>query len=320
MAGQLAAAERARWARSGVEPLTADEGLALLDAALAGPGGALVPVRLDTAALRERAADGVLPAPLRGLVRAPLRQAVVQDATASWAERTAALPRPERENAVADLVLGAAATVLGHATPATIDGTRAFRDLGFDSLTAVELRNRLVAGTGLRLPATAVFDHPSPQALTAFVLSLLPGDQVSPGGAPGPAVAVVAPVADDPIAIVGMACRYPGGVVSPEDLWNLVASGTDAVGPFPADRGWDLAALYDPDPETLGTSYAREGGFLYEAGAVSYTHLDVYKRQDEVCAALDVHLERPLRDVVSARARSWTRRGGRCLLYTSRCV
>ncbi|MFE5208782.1 SDR family NAD(P)-dependent oxidoreductase, partial [Streptomyces sp. NPDC056600] len=264
MAGQLAAAERARWARSGVQPLTADEGLALLDAALAGPGGALVPVRIDSAALRERAAGGVLPAPLRGLVRTPLPRAAVHGTAANWVERTAALPGPERENAVAEVVLQAAAAVLGHTTPASIDGARAFRDLGFDSLTGVELRNRLVAGTGLRLPATAVFDHPSPQALTAFLLSLLPGDAPVPAGAAGSAVAV--PVADDdPIAIVGMACRYPGGVASPEDLWNLVASGTDAVGPFPADRGWDLSALYDPDPETLGTSYSREGGFLYGA-------------------------------------------------------
>ncbi|MFG3056988.1 type I polyketide synthase, partial [Kitasatospora sp. NPDC048239] len=263
MAGGLGAAGLARWARAGLPALGTEEGLALLDAALQHPAPALVPVRFDPVALRARAAAGPLPAPLRALVRAPRRRA---DASprggSSWADRTAALGAPERSRTIAELVQTTVATVLGHATPATIDATRAFKELGFDSLTGVDLRNRLAATTGLRIAATAVFDHPSPAALGAHLQSLLPGATA----ARGPVEPVTAVAADDdPIVIIGMACRYPGGVASPEDLWRLVTSGGDAIGDFPADRGWDLDALYDPDPERIGTSYTRQGGFLAQA-------------------------------------------------------
>ncbi|MFD4791677.1 SDR family NAD(P)-dependent oxidoreductase, partial [Streptomyces sp. NPDC058459] len=232
MAGGLGADGRARWARSGFAPLSGAEGLALLDAVPSGAAGALVPVRLDVAALRERAASAPLPAPLRHLARPALRRAAGATAArgdGSWAERTGALPDAERDRAVAELVRTTVATVLGHATSVSIDAGRAFRDLGFDSLTGVELRNRLGALTGLRIPATAVFDHPSPEALAAHLVALLPGG----GDGPRAALPVPAPPAAldaDPIVIVGMACRYPGGVESPEELWELVASGSDAIG------------------------------------------------------------------------------------------
>ncbi|MFC5663845.1 type I polyketide synthase, partial [Kitasatospora misakiensis] len=261
MTSAMTDADRARMARTGIVPLPSERGLALLDAALTGADALAVPTRVDLAALRTLPE---VPAAFRALVRTPARRAVAAaSGGVSWAQRTAALPADQRAEAVLDLVRTQVATVLGHATPQSIDAERAFKELGFDSLTAVELRNRLIAATGLRLPSTLVFDYPTLSAIAGHLL-----DEVTGTGA-GPALTVQhthtrAGLAEDPIVIVGMACRFPGGVRSPEDLWRLVADGVDAVAPFPTNRGWDLDDLYDPDPDKEGKAYAKEGGFLYD--------------------------------------------------------
>ncbi|TCO44760.1 type I polyketide synthase [Actinocrispum wychmicini] len=164
-------------------------------------------------------------------------------------QRLAELPVAKRERTLVQLVRKQTAAVLGYADVDRVDVTKAFKDLGFDSLMAVELRNGLSAATELTLPSSMVFDHPTPTALAGHLLGELFGHDA-------PAPAPVATADDEPIAIIGMSCRYPGGVQSPEDLWDLVAAGGDAVSGFPTDRGWDI-----PD----GASYVYEGGFVHDA-------------------------------------------------------
>ncbi|MBP2706925.1 SDR family NAD(P)-dependent oxidoreductase [Microbispora sp. RL4-1S] len=258
----LSDVDRRRLARGGFGALDAEAGLALFDAALAAGRPVAVPLRLDLAALR--GAEQISPL-LHGLVRTATRRRAAASAAetggSSLARHLAGLAEADRVATALATVRALAAAVLGYPGPDAIPAGRAFRELGFDSLTAVELRNRLAAETGLRLPATLIFDYPNATALAEFLTAELSGSVT----AVAPVTAAVAPVDDDPIVIVGMACRYPGGVTSPDELWELVAQGRDGIGLFPADRGWDVEGLYHPDPDHPGTSYAREGGFLYDA-------------------------------------------------------
>ncbi|MFE2676512.1 SDR family NAD(P)-dependent oxidoreductase [Streptomyces hygroscopicus] len=170
------------------------------------------------------------------------------------------LPDLEQRRVLFDLVRAHVAAALRSESPRTLDAESSFLDLGLDSLAAVNLHRGLVAATGLTLDVSLAYDYPTPNELVDHLHR-----QIFPAATDeaAPARAVVG--SDDPIAIVGMSCRFPGGVNSPEDLWRVVSEGVDAITPFPTDRGWDLEALYSPDPDRPGTSYATEGGFIHDA-------------------------------------------------------
>ncbi|XBQ38175.1 SDR family NAD(P)-dependent oxidoreductase [Streptomyces rapamycinicus] len=248
LTAQLTGTDQDRIRCSGMRTITAEDGMRLFDTASHHGEPLLVPAVLDPTR------DGEVPALLRSLRRPIARRAASADGGVQW---LAALAPAEREKALLKLVCDSAAMVLGHADARSIPAAGAFKDLGVDSLMAVELRNGLVKATGLRLPATLVFDYPTPTVLAARLDELFTGENPAPVRGP---VSVVGQ--DEPLAIVGMACRLPGGVSSPEDLWRLVESGTDAVSGFPTDRGWDVENLYDSDPEAAGKSYCVQGGFL----------------------------------------------------------
>ncbi|MEY9891974.1 acyl transferase domain-containing protein/thioesterase domain-containing protein/acyl carrier protein [Catenulispora sp. MAP5-51] len=236
--------------------LSAEEGLALLDTAAALEDAALVPIRLDLAGLSKD--PDSFPDLLRGLVPAGRRRAAGRQAGAEpLRARLAGQSPAEQLDALAELVRVHIAAVLGYAGADEVDADRVFKDLGFDSLTAVELRNRLTAACGVRLRVTVVFDYPTARELAGHLHAEIFGaDAAEPLD--------VLPVAadDEPIAIVGMACRYPGGVESPDDLWQLLTAGADGVSAFPTDRAWDMDYWHEL---VAATGKQPQGGFLRDA-------------------------------------------------------
>ncbi|MFF1309206.1 type I polyketide synthase, partial [Streptomyces sp. NPDC058307] len=267
MTAHLDGAGMSRLTRGGIRPMTTEQGLALFDATTRLTAPLLIPARMELAGLSR---TGPMPALLQELAvgtgtRPTAATAMAKGAGAGLAAELAGLSVEDREQAVLQIVRTHAAAVLGHSRPENIEPQQAFRDMGFDSLTALELRNRLATATGLRLPATLVFDHPAPLELIRYLhdqlLPQLADAAAETGVASAAAVPTVRAGADEPIAIVGMGCRFPGGAQNPEDFWQLLADGTDAISGFPVDRGWDTSRSGDRE----GT-YARAGGFLPGAG------------------------------------------------------
>ncbi|MFJ8637411.1 SDR family NAD(P)-dependent oxidoreductase, partial [Streptomyces sp. NPDC093568] len=265
MAATLGETDLARLRRTGIAALEPAVGLRLFDAALALDVPDVVPMALDRSALR----GAEVPSVLRGLIRTTTRRTARSadgPSPDSLGQRLAALPADRRETFLLDLVRGEAAGALNYAGVDAVDPRRGFRELGIDSLTAVELRNRLNKATGLRLPATLVFDHPTPEAVARLLLTeVAPADGESESVKVATAERAAVTLDDDPVVVIGMSSRLPGGINTPEQLWDLVSTGGDAITDFPHDRGWDLDTLYHPDPEHPGTTYTTHGGFLHDA-------------------------------------------------------
>ncbi|MDA5285242.1 type I polyketide synthase, partial [Streptomyces sp. Isolate_45] len=289
MAGSLTDADVGRMTRGGLPPLTTAEGLDLFDLAHRIDEPVPVLMRVDLPGLRTQARAGALSPLLRGLVRVPVRRSAGATAAAAGASglraSLAGLQAAEQDRTLLDLVRKQVASALGYPGAASVEPGRSFKELGFDSLTAVELRNLLGEATGRRLPATLVFDYPTATALAQYLRQEIIGDLADDAstGATGPTTrrtaAATAAEDDDPIAVVAMNCRFPGGINSPEDLWRMLAEGRDGITAFPADRGWDLDTLYSDDPDREGTSYVREGGFLHEAAAFDAAFFGISPRE-----------------------------------------
>jgi acyl transferase domain-containing protein/acyl carrier protein len=272
----------ARLGRLGARPLSLDRAMQLVDASLVSHESLVVPFDLDLAVLRRRKDRGEL-APIfhdlvHDLVPTGLRRAhatVTPKVAETLARQLARLTHSERAQQLLELVTAEIIEVL-HLRSA-LNPDRPLRELGLESLQAIELRNGLARRTALVLPSTLAFDYPTARSLAERLASEF-GPQTTTVSQPLATPSHDHEV-DEPIAIIAMACRFPGAVESPADLWALLSERRDAVSSFPRDRGWDLDALHDPNPDAPGKSVARLGAFLTDAAQFDAAFFSISPRE-----------------------------------------
>ncbi|WP_049653974.1 beta-ketoacyl reductase, partial [Kitasatospora sp. MY 5-36] len=252
LTGHLDEADRARLARGGLAAMATEEALALFDAALRSSEAVLVPTRLDRDALRGQAAGGELNPLLRGLVRTPRRTAATAGAPAGDGRevlfrRLSAVGEAEQLRLLLDLVRASAAKVLGQSIDETVKPAQAFKDVGFDSLTSLRIRTSLTEATGVRLPATLVFDHPTPAAVAEHLRDRL-------GLAGSVAVPPVLLELDRLEQALAATAGTAGASGAPDGLRAQVAARLEALtarwaesGEEPEAEGVDLGAASDDE-------------------------------------------------------------------------
>jgi acyl transferase domain-containing protein/NADP-dependent 3-hydroxy acid dehydrogenase YdfG/acyl carrier protein len=271
MADRMAAQDQERLRQQGLDAITPAQGVAILGRAIAGDLAQVIAGPIDWR--RYLARYGSEPPPrLAGLAAArPGAAGLRSDGGALRAELEAA-PAPARRELVLERVARRVGQVLGLPSLDQLDARRPFAEQGLDSLMAVELRNALARDLGQSLPANLLYDCPTLDALGARIAELALA-AIAPATAPAFAPAPSEPSArieqgvptdaahDEPIAIIGMACRFPGGCDDPERYWSLLASGASGIREVPAER-WSIDAYYDPEPGAPGKMVSRHGGFL----------------------------------------------------------
>ncbi|MEC9464966.1 MAG: SDR family NAD(P)-dependent oxidoreductase, partial [Myxococcota bacterium] len=257
MAAELASADQARMQRQGFGALGTEQGIRLLESAAHQADALSVSMAFDTRRFQRVLEKNGLEAP--AIYRKLVRSGTSGVTSSALRRRLGALPEAERRHALQEILRDELAQVLGLGAGQDVSPTQSLQDLGADSLMAVEFRNRMVALTDIQIPATVVFDYPTIEALTGYLLDELTLDtevrevRVVP--------ARVAAPADEPIAIISMACRFPGQVETPEDLWTLLSEGRSGVSTVPPSR-FDVERFFDPNPESVGKTYSRWGGFV----------------------------------------------------------
>ena len=259
MTAHLGKAELMRMRRQGVQPLSLELGLELLDAALSLPDAVVIPIRLDVGVMQRQLGGEEVPALYRGLLRSGLKRASAAsgDTNALRARLAALASEGERLQALVELAQEDIAAVLALPGASSVPADVPLKELGLDSLMAVELRNRLSGRVGTKLPTTLAFDYPTARAMAQLLLEKLELGRGLVRVERRRAVDA-ATAASEAIAIVGMSCRAPRGLTSPESYWALLESGGDGVGPLP--RRWSRELLRRLEVVTGGL--AQEGGFV----------------------------------------------------------